>query len=52
MSVAPVMVICNKCGGKCDSIVYMPLNHSQRYFSYTDVCDKCGGSGKIAWPNQ
>ena len=49
MSIAPLMVVCPKCGGGGTINLFMPLNHCQKYFTIKDICDKCGGSGKIAY---
>lgn len=49
MSIAPVMIACNICRGKGTVLLHMPLNHCQNYFSIEDICEKCGGSGRIVY---
>jgi len=48
MSIAIIMIPCSRCGGNGTTLRYMPLNQSQKYFRIEDVCDKCGGSGRVA----
>lgn len=48
MSNPPIMVPCPRCGESGKIIRYMPLNQTQKYFRIEDICDKCGGRGRIA----
>jgi hypothetical protein len=48
MSLAPIMLGCPRCNGK-PVFMYLALYHSQRPIRYKNVCERCGGSGRVTY---
>lgn len=47
MSIEPISISCPVCKGNGNIKRYVPMNHCKNYFQINDICEKCGGSGRV-----